>query len=234
MRSRLPEGCETAADLLDKLGGIHPRRVRLDPPLGTATERDLLRVLARTGRLYELVDGTLVEKAMGFLESFLALDLASFLQSFVKQHDLGILVGEAGTIRLLAGLVRMPDVAFISWQQLPERKVPSEPIPELAPELAVAIRSEGNSAGEMDRKLKEYFLAGVRLVWFVDPRARIVMVFTAPEQVRILDENQTLDGGEVLPGFTLPLAELFARLPEKPAKPSKGRTKKARKPKKSS
>ena len=87
-------------------------------------------------------------------------------------------------------------------------------IPDLYPDLAVEVLSESNTPEEMERKLREYFLAGVRLVWMIDPRKRAAEIYTTPDAPSgTLDESQALDGGKVLPGFTLPLAELFARLP---------------------
>jgi Uma2 family endonuclease len=79
----------------------------------------------------------------------------------------------------------------------------------------VEVLSKGNTPTEMQRKLKDYFLAGVRLVWFVDPKRRTVEVFTAPDQSRVLREDQTLDGGDVLPGLALPLRQVFARVPRR-------------------
>ena len=64
----------------------------------------------------------------------------------------------------------------------------------------------------MARKRREYFAAGVRLVWEVDPRARTVAVYEVPDQPTILEVGQTLEGGQVLPGFALPLADLFTEL----------------------
>jgi Uma2 family endonuclease len=202
------------ADALKGLGGISPRRIRFNPPPGTATERDLLRVVERENRPCELVDGVLVEKPMGMLESLLAMDLGRLLGNFVTENDLGIVSGEAGMHKLLKGLVRAPDLSFISWTQLPTREYPRTPIPDLYPDLAVEILSESNTAGEMQRKLKEYFLSGTRLVWLVDPTARTVEVFTAPDESTLLNESQTLTGGAVLPGFVLPLKQLFARVPK--------------------
>jgi Uma2 family endonuclease len=66
----------------------------------------------------------------------------------------------------------------------------------------------------MERKLKEYFLCGVRLVWFVDPAKRTVVVYTSPDRSETLAEGQTLDGGDVLPGFRLPVKQIFRRLKE--------------------
>jgi Uma2 family endonuclease len=206
---------ETFADVLERLGGIDPRRVRLSPHPGKATEKDLLRLLDHSNRLYELVDGTLVEKIMGMTESMFAGDILTALNVFVKPRDLGAVAGADGTLRLLTKLVRIPDVAFFSWLQLPNHEYPTEPIPSLYPDLAVEVLSESNTAEEMERKLKEYFLAGTRLVWFVDPESRTVQVYTSPEDSVTLTEREALDGGDVLPGFTLSLKELFAQVPHK-------------------
>jgi Uma2 family endonuclease len=204
---------ETIADLLKKLGRISPRRIRAVPPPGRATEKDLIAIHNRTDRLYELVDGVLVEKIMSFPESALAVDLIRLLGRFLDEHDLGLLAGADGGMRLLPGLVRLPDVSFIRWERLPAREIPSDPIAGLAPDLAVEVLSTGNTKGEMARKLREYFLSGVRLVWFVEPNRRTVQVFTAPDESVLLQEGQSLDGGDVLPGLSLPLRELFARVP---------------------
>jgi Uma2 family endonuclease len=118
-------------------------------------------------------------------------------------------------------------VSFFCWDKLPGRVLPTEPIPDLFPDLAVEVLSENNTPEEMGRKLREYFLAGVRLVWMIDSRKRTAEVYTAPDAPAvILDESQALDGGNVLPGFTLPLAELFARLPAVPRKTRTARKKK--------
>jgi Uma2 family endonuclease len=207
-----PPTIDTLADLLERLGGISPQRVRFHPLPGTATEEDVIAIERREKRLCELVDGVLVEKAMGYRESLLACALIEVLRAFVRPRNLGLVSGADGMMRLFPGLVRIPDVAFASWDRIPNRRVPTAPIPELAPDLAVEILSEGNTEAEMARKRREYFEAGVRLVWLVDPEARTVSVYTAPEQATVLDATQTLDGGVVLPGFTLPLAELFAEL----------------------
>ena len=122
------------------------------------------------------------------------------------------MTGADGMMRLLPGLVRIPEVAFLSWNRFPNQRVPTEPIPDVAPDLAVEVSSTGNTAREMARKRQDYFAAGVQVVWQIDPHTRTVEVFTSPEQSTVLHEAQTLEGGTVLPGFTLPLQELFAEL----------------------
>lgn len=210
---------DTLDDLLVSLGGISPRRVLFDPPPGSATVKDVIR--HRDGprrRLVELVDGTLVEKPMGYSESLVAQKLGRLLGTFAEDtHKLGVVSGEGGTIKFLGKLVRIPDVAFVAWDRLPNRQVPLAKVPEIVPNLAVEVLSEGNTVEEMERKLKEYFLAGVDLVWFVDPEARTVRVFTSPDDSTALTAKDTLTGDPVLPGFAVPVADLFASLPP-PAK----------------
>ena len=203
-----PPTVVTVADLLEALGDIPPERVLIRPAPGTATEDDVIAIHAQKKRLCELVDGTLVEKPMGYDESRLALEIGYILVGFLRQHDLGTVAGEAGMMRLLTGLVRIPDVSFVRWEHLPEEY---GPIPPLAPDLAIEVLSESNTPKEMERKLREYFEAGTQLVWYFDHRKRTVTVYTAPDQFTVLDESQTLDGGDVLPGLVIPLRELFER-----------------------
>ena len=149
---------------------------------------------------------------MGYDESRLALELAIFLGEFLRHQDLGALAGADGTLRLLPGLVRIPDVSFIVWERMPSSDVPSKPIPDLSPDLAVEVLSENNTPREMERKLKDYFDAGARLVWYVDPVPREVRVLTAVDQFRTLGESDTLTGDPVLPGFKVAVRDLFAGL----------------------
>jgi Uma2 family endonuclease len=207
-------GRETLADLLDGLGSIPLERVRLHPAPGTAVEEDLLKYVAGGRMLCELVDGVLVEKPMGFYESILAAVLIGHLRAFVQARDLGVVISPDGAMCLERGLVRSPDIGFLSWSRFPGRKIPREPIPAIAPDLAVEVLSKGNTEPEMQRKLREYFRSGARLVWYADPRALTVRVYTSPEKVTLLDENGTLDGGDVLPGFSLPIRQWFAEAGE--------------------
>jgi Uma2 family endonuclease len=204
------------ADLLADLGDIPPCRVLLRPAPGTATEKDLLRLLDGANKvLCELVDGVLVEKAMGFKEAILAGVILQRMLNYLDLHDLGIVAGADGPIRLRLGLVRLPDVCFISWKRLGGDEVPNDRISKVVPELAVELLSKSNTRREIERKLIEYFQAGVLLVWIIDPDKETAEVHTGPARKKQLAKDGTLDGGKVLPGFKLSLRDLFNRVRRK-------------------
>ena len=207
------EEIETLAELVERLGDIPLDRIRFHPAPGTATEDDVITALeAPRKRICELIDGVLVEKAMGYRESVLASLFIELLNAWVRPRNLGLVSSPDGTLRLWAGRVRIPDVAFTSWDRMPGRKRPSQPIPELSPDLAVEVLSLSNTYREMQLKLSDYFAANVRLVWIVDPELRTVEVHTGTAEMTLLREDDTLDGGDVLPGFVVPLNDLFAEL----------------------
>ena len=199
----------TVADLSALFGPMPLWRIRSNPSPGLATEADILRIHARHDRLCELIDGTLVEKTVGSEESELAIWIAVLLSNHTRPRKLGSVLGADGMIRLRAGLVRIPDVSFVSVDRLPGGKLPRKPILDIVPNLVVEVLSESNTAKEMKRKLREYFKAGVELVWHVDPLSRIVEVYTAPDKRVVLRGSQTLTGGRVLPGFKVMLKQLF-------------------------
>jgi Uma2 family endonuclease len=184
----------------------------MKPPPGTATPEDALKLCnGEPRRLCELVDGVLVEKAMGHRESRRAGYLIYCLWMYLEERDLGTVAGEDGPHRLSYDQVRFPDVAFIAYDRIPEGADPATPMPDWIPNLAVEFLSEGNTKGEMERKLRDYFAAGVELVWYVDPEKKTARVYTGPAEVRELTESDILDGGAVLPGFSLSIAKWFAK-----------------------
>ena len=105
-------------------------------------------------------------------------------------------------------------VAFVAYDRWPLEAAPTDDPPEweLAPNLAVEVISPTNKAEEVIEKIEEYFAAGVQLVWVIYPRQRQVYVFDSPTENRILRESGELDGGTVVPGFRLKIADLFAAL----------------------
>src|SRR5207248_8224464 len=103
------------------------------------------------------------EKPMAFAASNVAGLILTAIQNFIAPRDLGVVVGEQGMMRLVKGLVRAPDVSFLSWDQFPTRQVTDDPVPHLHPDLAVEVFSKGNTRKEMARKRREYFRSGCRL-----------------------------------------------------------------------
>jgi Uma2 family endonuclease len=201
----------TLADVIRRLGGIDPERILARPAPGTATLADVQRL--RNERVCcELIHGTLVSKVMGFHESRLAMYLGHLLLTFVMPRNLGIVTGPDGAMELRPGSVRMPDVAFIRWESLPEGELPNEPIPAVVPDLAIEILSESNTPAEMRLKRENYFTAGVRVVWEIDAVQRSARIYSGVDAFVPLAEGDCLDGGVVLPGFSLPLAHLFAEI----------------------
>ncbi len=203
---------DSLAERLQELGGIVASRVRSTPAPGTANLEDLVLANDHTKPLCELIDNSLVEKAVGFEASVVAVTISGLLRSFVVFRRLGIVSGADGMFRLLASSVRGPDVAFLSRDRFPSGQFPQEAYPALAPDLAVEVLSPGNTKAEMMRKRIEYFHSGVRLVWIVDCRSRSVAVYTSPVDVTVLDEEAKIAGGDVLPGFECMVAEFFSDL----------------------
>jgi len=207
-----PPTAWTIADVQARLPGFPASRIRTYPPPGMATEQDILEAESCSNRICELVDGTLVEKVMASLESMLAAALIYSLHRYLDFRKLGTVLAPDGLLKILPGQIRAPDVSFIRWERFPGGKLPEAAIYAVAPDLAVEILSEGNTAEEMDRKLREYFAAGVRLVWYIEPTTRTARAYTAVDHCVEIGREGSLSGADVLPGFELPIAELFARV----------------------
>ena len=206
------EKTETIADLVHRLGDVPTDRIMLSPAPGTATEADVLRYLeAPRKRLCELIDGVLVEKPMGIKEGLLGAWISHLIWYFVEPKDLGLVFGADSPFRLRLGLVRYPDVCFVSWERIPGEELPDDAIGKIVPDLAVEVLSRGNTEREIELKLDHYFEAGVRLAWVINPASETATTYSSRRKFKRLDAAGELDGGKVLPGFKLSLAELFAR-----------------------
>jgi Uma2 family endonuclease len=161
---------------------------------------------------YEIIDGVKVElPPMSADSQALAFRLARHLSN----HGLDRNLGDAYTemlfkLPLMKDRNRKPDAAFVAYARWPKYKpIPSTNAWDVLPELCVEVVSPNDLADEIETKIKEYFEAGVRLVWVVYPRQEQFYVYDTPSQVRRLTRTDTLDGGVVLPDFKLPLADLF-------------------------
>lgn len=207
---------DNMAELMEvrkKLGDIPIERILLNPQPGTATEEDALRELEGPNkRICELINGVLVEKARATREALLAGVIVQLLNNAVMVDDLGVVLPGDGMLRLEPGLVRIPDVSFISWDNIPGEEMPKDAIASLAPDLAVEVLSKKNTPAEIDRKLHDYFLAGTKLAWVIDPKTQTAKRYTSPLDFTSVGKRGSLDGGDVVPGFRLPLTDLFSRL----------------------
>jgi len=203
--------CPNMESLWEALGRIPLDRIQLHPPPGMATDDDAADSRDKFGVNCELIQGVLVAKPMGWYESHVALALAFYLQLYLESHPLGVLAGEDGPVKTVLGNARKPDVSFVSFNRLPNRKIPRKKVLPIAPDLAIEVLSAGNTKAEMEIKLREYFAAGVRLVWYIDPESRLARAFTAVELCEDIPSTGSLRGGDVLPGFELSLARLFEK-----------------------
>jgi Uma2 family endonuclease len=198
----------------DALGGIPMERIVFNPWPGSATEADCVEYSERI-RTAELINGTLVEKHMGYWEGVIAMLLVMRLGPFVLEHNLGVVNGPDGLMRPDSGNIRVPDVTFAARGRAPTEY---EAAPRLSPDLVVEVLSPSNTRREIERKLKEFFAGGTRLAWVIDPRTRTVAVHRGDVgPATEVPANGTLDGEDVVPGFAVTVAELFAGVPEQPA-----------------
>jgi Uma2 family endonuclease len=149
----------------------------------------------------------------GGTHGILCAELALVLRTFVRAHGLGQVFGaETGfLVEHDPDSVLGTDAAFVSGERMKSVENLDKYIP-FAPDLAVEVLSKGNTAAEIAGKVALYFAAGSRQVWVVNPGRRTVTVYSSPTEARPLGEQDTLDGGDVLPGFSYRLSELFGAL----------------------
>jgi Uma2 family endonuclease len=202
----------TASEIIARFGDIPIARICTNPPPGEATEADVIEFHDHNDRLFELIDRTLVEKAMGWKESELAIIIASLMRNFVSEHRLGKVFGPDGMVRLEPEQIRIPDVAFISKRRFAGRELKPGAFWELGCDLAVEVISPSNTRREMERKLVDYFGAGVETVWYVYVDTREIVVYRSPQDSMTLRGGDALGGGKLLAGFSVTVDEIFAEL----------------------
>lgn len=191
--------------------GVPTQTGQTDAALLTLDEYE--RLPDEDGYRLELSAGRLVrEPPPGARHGVIVRNLFRALDTFVSDHELGEVVFETGFLLVeRPPTVRGPDVAFISAERLPAGPVPEGFWP-MAPDLAVEVVSPSNAAAEMQEKVLQYLETGTRLVWVVQPRTRTVETWAPGPEVRILREDEFLEGGEVVPGFRIAAGELFGAI----------------------
>jgi len=166
------------------------------------------------GHHYEIINGELIDMGnSGALHGYVCSTLMILLGGYVRQHNLGAMLDSSTAFKMKNGNKRSPDIAFFAKERLQGIAVLPSGYLEGAPDLAVEVLSPGNTVEEIDDKLTEYFENGSRLVWVINPTQHYVLVYrSAQEPDRLLKEKDSLDGEEVIPGFTLAIADLFQKL----------------------
>lgn len=179
------------------------------PPALELTPDDLLRL--PDGEHCELVDGHLVEKEMGFLTSEVTAEVQFRIRAVVREGKLGWAPAQECGYQCFPddpGKVRKPDASFIAYARLP-LEAAHEGWVRIPPDLAVEVVSPNDPFEDVQRKVREYLGAGVALIWVVSPAGGTVMVYRQDGRHSLLGESDTLTGDDVLPGFSVPVAELF-------------------------
>lgn len=172
------------------------------------TEEELM-AFPKDGRKFELVDGEAKEVPTGWEHEVVGSRLMVRLGKIVE--SLGYLTGSSAGFRMKDGSIRAPDVSFVRAERAPSGEE-AKRFFDGAPDLAVEIISPSESRNDIFRKIGEYFESGAQQVWIVQPTNRTVTVYHSMDRVRTYESDETLDGGNLLPGFRCPVSDLFVTL----------------------
>ena len=175
---------------------------------------DELLALPKDGNKYEVMKGELVVSPAGIEHEEIGERLIVALASFVREHKLGIVCGSSAGywMKTKPKDFLSPDVSFIAKERLGGAKRAPKKFFDGAPDLVIEVLSPRDTIETLHEKIVEYFNSGARLLWVVNPEEQIVLVYHTPQPDKLLRAGDMLDGEQVIPGFSLPVAELFAEL----------------------
>jgi Uma2 family endonuclease len=157
-------------------------------------------------KLLELIEGEIVEKVASFTPSEIGSTVNYYIKGYLIQHPIGYVTGEAGSYVMDDDNTFMPDVGYISKARLPERPPRECPLP---PDFAVEVKSPSDAKRALRRKAEKYLELGTKMVWLVFPDEQQVEVYLPDEDVKTFTLADTLDGGDLLPAFTLAVKDIF-------------------------
>ena len=193
---------------------IAPVPPTTSPPL---TPADVARLSDEHGKLYELVDGRLVEKPMGKQSLWVASRINHLLQTVYPPSKAFVFLEPPTYCFPGRRHGRRPDVAMV-WAER-AGSTPDDEELQIAPDLVVEVVSPSNTFLDQFERVEEYLKAGVPLVWLVEPVYRSVHVYRKDGSVSLLHETDVVKDEPLLPGLVLPVAEFFAGVPKRTPEP---------------
>jgi len=165
------------------------------------------------GFVYELIKGELIKVSPppGHEHGLVAMNIAGPLFEYVKTKNLGhVYAAETGyLLEQNPDTVRAADVSFVRRERI-EKEKPVQGYWKGAPDLAVEVISPSDTVGRIEGKVAEWLQSGARVVWIVSPTMRTVTVYRSLTDIVTFTEKDTLDGGDVVPGFQIAIADIFA------------------------
>ncbi len=181
----------------------------LQQPKKVWTEAEL-ESLPDNGYNHEVVDGELVMSPRNnFQHGDICMKISTALNNFVRSQRLGVVCDSSTGFWMRNRNCRAPDVSFIDKERLRGMKRPPKTFFKGAPDLAIEVLAPSNSASEITARLKDFFASGTRLAWIIDPESESAEVCTSPVDRRLVGPGGVLDGADVVPGFQLPLDDIF-------------------------
>ena len=173
------------------------------------TDEELM-ALEHDGHKCELVEGEIIMSPVGMQHEYIGAILLERLTEYVRKNRLGVVLGSSIGYRLKGGNVRSPDVSFVSKKKLAGLKRPPKTFPQFAHDLAVEILSPDDAVEDLHQKIVEYFDNGTKLVWVINAEEQTVLIYHSPQPDTILRVGDQLNGEEVVPLFSIRVADLFA------------------------
>lgn len=190
---------------------VSPQSPAMETTASAWTEEELMS-LPKDGFKRELIEGELIMSPAGFDHERIGARLLSRMMIHADAHALGVVCGSSLGCWMANEDLLCPDVSFISRSRLASTRLAPRKFFRGAPDLVVEIMSPFDTIGKVRKKMEDYFTSGARLAWVLNPGEKTVVVYRSPSADRLLRATDTLDSEDVLPGFRLPLAELFADL----------------------
>ena len=188
------------------------RLIRREAPLPPKVWTDeALMALSGDGVKVELVDGEPQMSQSTFIHGIIEARMAAALTVYVVTHGLGFVSGSSTAFWMKRGNTRAPDVSFTSKHRLRGRPLPRKYM-KGAPDLVVEVVSPNDVLIELAKKMREYFESGTQLAWVINPEDQTVVVYHSAQPDYILKSGDSLNGEKIVPGFFMPVAEVFAGL----------------------